>query len=64
MREEVEHLLGGFQIELGGVVVHRFHLADAPTGADALQHELCVRSLAFEVVAVVRGDQRKLELLG
>ena len=46
------------------MVMHRFHLTDAAPRADALKHELSMRGLAFEVVAVVRANHWKLELFG
>ena len=63
MREEVHHLLGRLQVQLGRVVVHRLHLTDASPRADALEHQLCVRRLTLEVVAVIGTDQRECEVL-
>ena len=58
LSEQVQHLLGRFEIELGRVMVHRFHLADAPPSTDALQYELRVCGPTLEVITVVGRHDR------
>ena len=61
--EEAHHLLRRLEIQLGGVMVHGFHLSHASTCTDALQYELSMGGLALEVVAVVGADEGERELV-
>ena len=62
--EQRTHLLGGFQVVAGSVEFETVGVIQPRTGVDAQHRVLRAAVLLQHIVGVVRGQQRRVELLG
>ena len=62
VREELLHLAGGFDVELVGVELEALGIVDRGERLDAEQNVVRVGVVFAEVVAVVGGDERDVEV--